>query len=284
MVELARIAITGGKGGTGKSLVATALAVELAKENKVLLADMDVDCPDDHLLLSIQPKKEKDVMITMPMGVKDNCIKCGKCAEACRENAILFHKETGPKFILDQCIGCTACMIACPVDAIEAEQVSTGAIYTGSGQGLDFVSGELKAGKKESSPVVNAVNQYISEAGKKYDYIIVDTAAGTHCNVISALRGCSLAFAVSEATPMGAHDLNLILELLDELKIPAKGILNKAGIGKRELAENIFAKNNIPIYGEIPFSRGIARMYSQGIPALVPEIQEIAKKIQREKI
>lgn len=281
---MVRIAITGGKGGTGKSLVATALAVELAKENKVLLADMDVDCPDDHLLLSIEPKKEKDVMITMPKRINEKCIKCGKCADACHENAILFHKETGPKFIPDQCIGCTACMIACPVDAIESEQVSTGAIYTGSGQGLDFVSGELKAGKKESSPVVNAVNKYISETGQNYDYIIVDTAAGTHCNVISALRGCNLALAVSEATPMGAHDLNLILELLAELKIPSKGILNKSGIGKRELVETIFAKNNISIYGEVPYSLEIARMYSQGVPALVPEIKEIANKIQRDDI
>ena len=142
----------------------------------------------------------------------------------------------------------------------------------------------LKAGKKESSPVVNAVNKYISETGQNYDYIIVDTAAGTHCNVISALRGCSLALAVSEATPMGAHDLNLILELLAELKIPSKGILNKSGIGKRELVETIFAKNNIPIYGEVPYSLEIARMYSQGVPALVPEIKEIANKLQREEL
>ena len=281
---MARIAVTGGKGGTGKSLVATALAVELAKSSRVLLADMDVDCPDDHLILSIEPKKERDVMITMPAGISEKCIKCGKCAEACRENAILFHKETGPKFIPDQCIGCTACMIACPVDAIEAKQVSTGSVYTGSGHGLDFVSGELKAGKKESSPVVNAVNKHISGNAGEYDYILVDTAAGTHCNVISALRGCDMALAVTEATPMGAHDLNLILELLAELKIPPKGILNKAGVGRRELAESVFAKHKVPVLEEIPYSKEIAMMYSRGVPALVPEIRELAEKIRRERL
>jgi len=284
MSNLTRIAITGGKGGTGKSLVATALAVELAKTSKVLLVDMDVDCPDDHLLLSIEPKKEKDVMITMPTGISQKCIKCGKCAEACRENAILFHKETGPKFIPDQCIGCTACMISCPVDAIIAEEVSTGSVYTGSGWGIDFVSGELAAGKKESSPVVNAVNKHIANSQEQYDYVIVDTAAGTHCNVIAALRGCDLALAVTEATPMGAHDLNLILELLAELNIPAKGILNKAGVGKRELSETVFAKHNVPILEEIPYSREIALSYSKGTPAIVSQIKELAEKIRRQKL
>lgn len=275
-----RIAVTGGKGGTGKSLVATALAVELAKTGRVLLADMDVDCPDDHLLLSIEPKKEEDVTITMPTGISEKCIKCGKCAKACRENAILFHREKGPSFIPDQCTGCTACMIACPVGAIESERVSTGSIHSGSNYGVDLVSGKLKPGKKEGSPVVNAAKNYISRIQGNYDYIIVDTAAGTHCNVIAALRGCDAALAVAEATPMGAHDLNLILELLSELGVPAKGILNRAGMGKRSLVETVFEKNGVGIFAEIPYSMQIAQMYSRGVPALVPEITGIAERIK----
>jgi MinD superfamily P-loop ATPase len=282
MVLVKRIAVTGGKGGTGKSLVATALAVELAKSGKVLLADMDVDCPDDHLLLSINLKKEKELMIKVPAGVSDKCIKCGKCANVCRENAILFHKEKGPTFIIDECIGCTACMIGCPVNAIGSREVSTGSVYSGSGSGIDMVSGKLKAGKKESSPVVNGVNEYIKEKAGQYDYIIVDTAAGTHCSVISALRGCDLALAVTEPTPMGAHDLELILCLLEELKIPARGIVNKSGIGKRELAEEVFAKKGVGIITDIPYSEDTARMYSQGVPALTPEIMELARALRRE--
>ena len=53
------IGVTGGKGGTGKSTVATALAVELAKNSKVLLVDADVECPNDHLLLNIERKELK---------------------------------------------------------------------------------------------------------------------------------------------------------------------------------------------------------------------------------
>ena len=54
------LGVTGGKEVTGKIIGATSLANELAKNHKVLLIDADVDCPDDHILLSIERKKEKD--------------------------------------------------------------------------------------------------------------------------------------------------------------------------------------------------------------------------------
>ena len=91
-----KIAITGGKGGTGKSMVATALAVELAKSHKVLLVDLDVECPDDHLILSIERREVGEVNIEMPEVDREKCIKCGRCAEVCRENAILFKEGEWP--------------------------------------------------------------------------------------------------------------------------------------------------------------------------------------------
>ncbi|WP_457741307.1 nucleotide-binding protein, partial [Thermococcus sp.] len=40
-----QIAVSGGKGGTGKSTVAINLAVELARRFKLVLADLDVEAP-----------------------------------------------------------------------------------------------------------------------------------------------------------------------------------------------------------------------------------------------
>jgi MinD superfamily P-loop ATPase len=113
-----KIAVTGGKGGTGKSTIATALAIELSQKGRVLLVDADVDCPNDHLILNIEREKVRDIFQPIPKINKKKCKKCGKCSEVCRENAIFQIKGEYPLVISDQCIGCSACMIACPFGAI----------------------------------------------------------------------------------------------------------------------------------------------------------------------
>jgi len=113
-----KIAVTGGKGGTGKSLVATSLAVEFAKSSKTALLDVDVECPNDHLLLSIKRKKFIKIYQPIPKWNFDKCIKCGKCASVCKQNAIVFVKDKYPAFVKDICIGCKACLVACPENAI----------------------------------------------------------------------------------------------------------------------------------------------------------------------
>jgi len=52
------VAVTGGKGGAGKSTIAVNLAIALSKMNyKTLLVDSDVENPNDHLFLGVNPKK-----------------------------------------------------------------------------------------------------------------------------------------------------------------------------------------------------------------------------------
>ncbi|MEA2097869.1 MAG: 4Fe-4S binding protein, partial [Patescibacteria group bacterium] len=109
-----KIAITGGKGGTGKSTMATALSSILSEDKKVLLIDADVDCPGDDLLLGIKLKKVEDVKNMMPVFDFKKCLHCGKCAAVCPEKAIVFVKGKDPIFIPEQCIGCRACKIVCP--------------------------------------------------------------------------------------------------------------------------------------------------------------------------
>ena len=100
-----KIAVTGGKGGTGKSTVAISLAVEFARNKKTLLVDADVECPNDHLLLSAKRKKYSNVYQPIPKWDFKKCIKCGKCASVCKQNAIVFVKNKYPAFIKDVCIG-----------------------------------------------------------------------------------------------------------------------------------------------------------------------------------
>jgi ferredoxin len=52
--------------------------------------------------------------------IKDNCISCGACAEACPAEAI---KEGESIYVIDKelCVSCGACADTCPVDAPEEE-------------------------------------------------------------------------------------------------------------------------------------------------------------------
>lgn len=281
-----RIAITGGKGGTGKSTIATALAIELSKNNKVLLIDVDVDCPNDHLILDIKRKKVKDIFQPIPKINEKKCQKCGRCSEVCRENAIIQIREEFPILIPEQCIGCSACMIACPFDAIEKEKKKIGTIYRGNyqkkGIELDFYSAETEIGVEEESPVVNALKDEIKAIEKNYDYILFDTSPGTHCNVISALQGCDIAYSVTEPTPLGEHDGELSLKLLSKLEIPFKTILNKSGIGNRKSIEKLAEKYNTKIVADVLYSKSVMKSYSKGIPVENPSIKKLVENIQNE--
>ncbi len=278
------IAITGGKGGTGKSTVATALAMMLAKNNKVLLVDADVDCPNDHIILSINSKKIKNVKTMIPKFDKNKCIKCGTCSRVCRENAIVFIKGKTPFLIPDQCIGCKACKIACPVNAISEKEQIIGEILSGKKGNITLITGVMKPRIEESSLIVNAVKKYVKPKEKNYDYIVIDTAAGTHCPVIAALLDVDLGIAVTEPTPLGNHDLKLILDLMKKLKIKSKIFLNRSNIASKKETQKISKKFKTEIIAEIPYSKKIQEAYSKGIPIKHKSIEKLAKEIENMNI
>ena len=150
------ITVAGGKGGTGKSMVASSLAYEYAEENKTFLIDADVECPNDHLLLNIELTKEKTIYQPIPKWDHELCIKCGKCAQACKANAIAFTPDKYPAFVEDMCIGCKACFLACPTNAISETKKEIGTISLGNNYNVNLISGELKLGQLASGEIVSA--------------------------------------------------------------------------------------------------------------------------------
>ncbi len=271
------IGITGGKGGTGKSTVATALAYELSKKYKVLLVDADVDCPNDHLLLNIKRILLKKIEQRIPKWNFQKCTQCGLCGTVCKTKAIVSIKNNKPIFTQQQCNGCGACLLKCPNQAISWSKKEIGNIYTGSNHNIDLLSGELKTNEPVSEFIVNSLNKIIAQRKKDYDYIIIDTAAGIHCPVIAALEICDQIFAVTEPTPLGSHDLKLILQLSKEINKDINIILNRANIGDKKEIASLAKEFNTQIIAKIPYSKDIALRYSAGKPIQDKNIIKIIK-------
>jgi len=267
--KIKKIAITGGKGGTGKSTVSVLMANKLLREGKrVILCDCDVECPNDYLLLGQKIKKpQQKVMAEFPKLNKAKCQKCGLCVSTCRSNAIFQAPGKYPIFIKDLCSACGACWIVCPHKAIQPEKEEIGQIFLNKiKKNYWLVTGIAKPGLEETGPVVTQTKKFVSNLVKKIkpDVVLFDTAAGTHCPVISALLDCDLAYAVTEPTPMGAYDLNLILDLCQELGVPAKIVLNQANLGDKRKIFPTIKKFKTKIEKEIPYSKKLVEAYSKG--------------------
>jgi len=258
-----KIAITGGKGGTGKSMVATSLAVEFAERKKTLLIDCDAECPNDHLLLSIKRKKSRTIFQLIPKWDFEKCNKCGKCAEVCKQDAIVFVKGRYPAFAKDRCIGCKACIVACPEKAISESKKEIGTIYTGENHKVNLISGELKLGELASGEVVAEVRKSAEEinARLKTEIVLIDSAAGIGCPVIASLTGTDYIVAVTEPTPSALHDLKRVLYLPNHFGIKHGIVINKSNLAENfyKEIEKFARESNIPILGEIPYKKDFVK-------------------------
>jgi len=263
-----KIAVTGGKGGTGKSTVAVLKAFQLAKSKKVVLVDLDVECPNDYLITGQKLNEQIGAVKTkFPVLDKNKCQKCGKCAEVCRQKAIFLAPQKYPQFFKELCSACGACWTVCPQKAIKTKKEIIGKIYQNQiNKNLWLMTGLAKPLLEETGPVVNKVKKRALNFAKKIGakIIIFDTAAGTHCPVIAALMDADIAYAVTEPTPLGAHDLRLILELLKRLKIPSEIIINQADLGNREEIKKIAKDFKKSVGLKINYSPKIIKAYSRG--------------------
>ncbi len=250
------ISIASGKGGTGKTTVATNLAYSLQSE--VLLLDCDVEEPNAHLFLNPKIEKRETVFTPVPIIDNEKCTFCKKCAEICRFKAIAVLKNNVLVFP-ELCHSCGGCIVVCPENAVSETERELGEIEIGSTDNIGFIHGRLRIGEAMSPPLIKKVRSYTDN--KKIN--IIDAPPGTSCPVIAAMKNTDFVLLVTEPTPFGLHDLKLAVEAIKLLKIPCGIVINRSDIGDNRVRDYA-KKNEIPILMEIPFEQKIAEAYSRG--------------------
>lgn len=263
------ISIASGKGGTGKTTVATNLAVSLGSD--VQLLDCDVEEPNAHLFIDPVIELNKKVYTPVPQIDEEKCNFCKKCAEICRFKAIAVIKETVLTFP-ELCHSCGGCVEVCPEKAITETGRELGVIEIGHRNSLAFAHGRLRVGEAMSPPLIREVRSHT----RSDQLTIIDAPPGTSCPVIAAMKGADFVLMVTEPTPFGLHDLKLAVEAVKLLEIPRGLVINRSDIGNDGV--QTYAKmENLPILMEIPFDRRIAEIYSRG-KLIVEEMPEWKEK------
>ncbi|OPX39709.1 MAG: (4Fe-4S)-binding protein [Desulfobacteraceae bacterium 4484_190.1] len=259
------ISIASGKGGTGKTTVATNLALSL--ESEVQILDCDVEEPNSHLFIKPVIEEVKTISTPVPDVDMEKCTLCGKCAEICQFKAIVVLGETVLPFH-ELCHSCRGCVLVCPEKAITESERKLGVIERGHRNGLELVYGKLRIGEAMSPPLIKKVREYT-----RPDILtIIDAPPGTSCPVIASMRGADFVLLVTEPTPFGLHDLKLAVGAVKILKIPCGLVINRSDMGDDQV-KKYAEEENVPVLMEIPFDRRIAEIYSRG-DMVVEEIPE----------
>jgi len=257
-----KITIASGKGGTGKTTIATNLSSYLSSlGKKVVLADLDVEEPNSALFLN---STLEDIQVSnkmVPSWNSEDCTLCGKCAEVCNFNAIL-HLPKEIRVYPALCHSCYACSELCPTNSLPMVESRIGQISKFSCDGFDLIEGRLDLGQEMAVPLIAQTIDYVDKNYENYIKLL-DAPPGTSCPVIEASRYSDFVILVTESTPFGLNDLILAVETMKVLDQKYAVIINRYGIGDNGV-EEYCKKENIPLIAKVQNDKEVAKLYSQG--------------------
>jgi len=265
-----KIAVASGKGGTGKTTIATNLAWVAAERGiDVTYVDCDVEEPNGHLFLKPEIQESFAFKRLYPEVDRERCNHCGLCGQICQYSAIVCVAD---KVLVypELCHSCGGCALVCKAGAIREVKREAGRIETGRSGRIGFVNGLLRVGEAMSTPLIRQVK----EAAPESELVVLDSPPGTSCPVVESVRGTDFVLLVTEPTPFGLNDLKLAVKMVHALRLPLGVVINRARQTPGE-THAYCRQEGVQILAEFPDDRRVAEAYSRGLLAaeFLPELR-----------
>ena len=259
-----QLLILSGKGGTGKTTVASAF-IQLAQAKA--FADCDVDAPNLHLVTGCGADVQKEDYYGLPKAEiqQDTCIKCGSCHYHCQFHAI--EKQDGAYSVNPfACEGCGVCAYVCPANAISMKEMLAGEMRLYQDADKVFSTAQLKMGSGNSGMLVTQVKKKMRRAGKDAPFAVIDGSPGIGCPVIASLSGVDMALIVAEPSVSGISDLERIIHTAEIFQVIPVVCVNKydTNVENTEKIEDFCYRRDIPFVGRIPFDLEAVQAINDG--------------------
>ena len=254
-METKKIAVLSGKGGTGKTLISVNLA---AADGNAYYVDCDVEEPNGNLYFKPEIIEKRDVFVKIPLVNPDLCTGCKKCVEFCNFNALAY----GKKIILFQeiCHSCGGCFLVCPEGAITETDKCVGKVEIGISDNVKTVSGIMNMGEASGIPIIKQIFKFVKNQS---GLIFIDCPPGSACIVMESVKDADYCVLVAEPTVFGAHNLEMVYELVKIFNKPCGVVLNKCTRGYNP-SEEFCINKNIEILAKIPYDKNLGELNSDG--------------------
>lgn len=261
-----QLLILSGKGGTGKTTVASAfIGLSQAKA----YADCDVDAPNLHLVTHHKSTAVRTDYYGLPKAEINPaiCIQCDQCRSACRFDAISKSNQSS-KYLVDpfSCEGCGVCELVCPVDAIILKPAVAGELMLYKNESI-FSTAQLKMGSGTSGKLVTEVKRQLKPDSDHVDLTIIDGSPGIGCPVIASLSGVDMVLIVAEPTISGISDMERIIKTASTFRVKVAVCINKYDVNMKN-TEKIMEychRHNISYAGIIPYDPDVVKATNQGM-------------------
>ncbi len=258
-----QLLILSGKGGTGKTTVASAF-IKLADAKA--FADCDVDAPNLHLIMGQKTEPAKSYYYGLPTAQIDQerCIDCDLCRQHCRFDAITA--TDGYRVDPYACEGCGVCEALCPVQAITLKNLVSGDLMRFVDQGKIFSTAKLRMGSGTSGMLVSEVKKQLKPVPLDTELVIIDGSPGIGCPVIASITGVDMVLIVTEPSISGISDMERIIYTAAKFGVETLICVNKYDTNLENTAqiEQYCQNNGLHFVGKIPFDSDAVKAINNG--------------------